>query len=797
MANLPLTGSQYWGAALNNYLRQMNSDISAVKNRLDNLQVAAAYSGSGWTGGTYNISIAAGSEDYATEYTSEPGLFEIVHNDACFHLSGELIFYNASQKSSTTIQLPENQSYLMTFSKGYSGDNYFVVHSVQQDADGKLVVAELTKSIHDTLTADGYYPLYAISSESSFTLAVNLDQMFVNKETYVLMGILKKTVDGGTKRVHFIRKTDSAFKNIYETRKGNLESFATVVPNPLRPRMRGIFEPIIEEEEGEEVTVDLKLCLASVTVDYQSNGISNGPSKASESDVDYLHPYDYRRFAPPASDNSDKSKRTRWVYQINTSEVNGQVTDTMAVMEFNADMRLGSSAFDSSRMYGVYISVFGDFLIQPRGALSESIPVTKMTNDYIWDLGSDSNFRTGGLVLLGVFYKQNGLWQYMHATTNSISPSYLSAKSVEDANLVHLPDTTYLSYISSGNSVSDVTQYSYKWIVPTGSQAVSPEAKYNVYYNTAFKASNEGTKGYSYTVPVVPYSFYTANVSTTEGSVGDFLGITIGGIKLSNLNALAEDSKLPSAYTLEIKPTREVRNYGKFVSGTFETAPSVSQENIFSSIYCINGITLADSVGASVNGPLTNVSKMEIASQFAIYEKVETADKRYSIHLQKHADSPSFSIAAVSNNVSSTEAPTLAPLVVDSSTLDLNVTGDINILAGGILTLGSGANKNIKVKNTIEFISDRRKKKNITSLDGRACLNTVKQLDAKQFQYLDSEKYTLGIIAQELEEACPEYRDMLVSIQDEIDCPQQRSVAEIKLLFILWQALREHLKGDE
>lgn len=794
MANLPLTGSQYWGAALNNYLRQMNSDISAVKNRLDNLQVAAAYSGSGWAGGTYNISIAAGSEDYATEYTNEPGLFEIVNNDACFHIDGELIFYNASQKSSTTIQLPENQSYLMTFSSNYSGDNYFIVHSVQQDSNGKLVVSALSKPIVQTLASDGYYPLYAISTESSFTLAVNLDQMFVNKETYVLMGILKKA-DG---RVHFIRKTDSAFKNIYETRKGNLESFATVVPSALRPRMRGIFEPVLEEREGEEAVVDLNLCLASVTVDYQSNGISNGPSTASESDVDYLHPYDYRRFAPPMSDNYDKNKRTRWVYQVNTSESNGVVTDHMAVLEFNSDLRLGTSSFDSSRMYGVYISVFGDFLIQPRGALSQSIPVTKMTNDYIWDLGSDSNFRTGGLVLLGVFYKQDGLWQYMHATTNSISPSYLSAKSVEDANLVHLPDTTYLSYISSGNAVSNVTQYNYKWVVPTDSQAASSEAKYNVYYNTAFKASNEGTKGYCYAVPVVPYNFYSTNVSTASGTVGDFLGITMGGIKLSYLDPLAASSKLPSAYTLEIKPTREVRNYGKFVSGTFETAPAVTQENVFSSVYCADKLTLADSAGIEVNGDLTNVSKMGIAAQFSIYENVVTPDKRYSIHLQKHTSSTSFSIAAVSNSVSNSVVPALTPLKVEASSMDiLTSTGNINILAGDILTLGSKDGANIKVKNTIEFISDRRKKKNITSLDGKTCLNTVKNLDAKQFQYLDSDKYTLGIIAQELEEVCPEYRDMLVSIHDEIDCPAQRSVAEIKLLFILWQALREHLKGDE
>ena len=77
-----------------------------------------------------------------------------------------------------------------------------------------------------------------------------------------------------------------------------------------------------------------------------------------------------------------------------------------------------------------------------------------------------------------------------------------------------------------------------------------------------------------------------------------------------------------------------------------------------------------------------------------------------------------------------------------------------------------------------------------------ACVRAVRDLDAKSFTYNDSNIDTLGLIAQDIEELLPEYKDLLVHSVQEGNLTDKRTVSETKLLFILWQAVRSLLKGE-
>ena len=53
---LPLQNSQYWGAALNNYLRHIDTNIAGLEEQMNNFKIATSYDGSGFIEG-YGLSI--------------------------------------------------------------------------------------------------------------------------------------------------------------------------------------------------------------------------------------------------------------------------------------------------------------------------------------------------------------------------------------------------------------------------------------------------------------------------------------------------------------------------------------------------------------------------------------------------------------------------------------------------------------------------------------------------------------------------------------------------------------------
>jgi hypothetical protein len=144
-----------------------------------------------------------------------------------------------------------------------------------------------------------------------------------------------------------------------------------------------------------------------------------------------------------------------------------------------------------------------------------------------------------------------------------------------------------------------------------------------------------------------------------------------------------------------------------------------------------------------------------------------------------------FNIVA-SKAVPTTAGAELAPLRLMGSNTTIEAQNNVFIKSGNP----------IQFNNTIVFTSDERCKTNIQDVSEEVCVNTVRNLDVKTFTYTDTNSDSIGIIAQELERLCPEYKDLLVFTTEEADLTDKKNVAEAKLLFILWKAVQYLLKKE-
>ena len=98
------------------------------------------------------------------------------------------------------------------------------------------------------------------------------------------------------------------------------------------------------------------------------------------------------------------------------------------------------------------------------------------------------------------------------------------------------------------------------------------------------------------------------------------------------------------------------------------------------------------------------------------------------------------------------------------------------------------ADGTIKCVSTL-YTSDKRYKTNIKPVSSLLCKQAVQDLNVYSYTYTDIEKDSLGMMAQDIENYLPEYAHLLVRE----DSTGKKHVEEHKLLFILWQAVKELL----
>ena len=725
MANLPLTGSQYWGAALNNYLRQVSSDVEDLKVQLANFSVAASFNGSGWKEGFYNLVDCVSMAPIA----GNTGVYQLTDSSSGV-LVGTLIFCT----SSGTISIPLERASGITMTYATSSNDSAkkpVKHLTYNTSEKKYEVEERSQTLNELLAVNGFYPVYAISDGGqSFSIAVNPNGEFIFSEGFVMLGLIEKT---GSNDFRFIKKTDSAYKSMYSTRHDNLNSYATIT------NTKGLLSV---ESNG------LFLNLSSAWIDYSSNGISEKQDAASEvsetNKADYKIPQDYKRFTSAG----------RRVYKIVTTSSGTNITHTWT--SITVQDALISSAFSTTQVYGIYISASGDIFIEegpaaytPRGEGK----IASLNTSHAWTLNTDTHFRTGGLVLIGAFYYDTtaAAWQKLQAASNSISPSFITNKYVESAEVIRWPSVTFSTNTTRSGTTDDYSTYKYH-VAINDTDVVSKDGTIHMYLDY----HGSGADKDKYAIPVVPDAFMSCNTSSHA-----FESLRFGAMKL----------EYATTSPITVTGVGKLTTYGGLVSSTsadqLVSDLTVSGQNIFRSTVLLGNTTIGNTASdiISIKGSITDISS--ITANTSGLSILGNTTFNENLNLNKYL---------VFNNDDQQILANDKTLTIKAKTLKLD--------------LGSA----LEVNHNILFTSDERCKYNINNIDTQACVDAVKNIDIKTFNYISNDIPSIGVIAQDIEKYLPEYADLLVTQTKDGVLEDKRNVAEVKLLFILWQAVKSLLK---
>lgn len=104
--------------------------------------------------------------------------------------------------------------------------------------------------------------------------------------------------------------------------------------------------------------------------------------------------------------------------------------------------------------------------------------------------------------------------------------------------------------------------------------------------------------------------------------------------------------------------------------------------------------------------------------------------------------------------------------------------------------------KNVEFKEgySINFVSDRRCKENISALKFNY-LDTILKTPVVHYNYLNDSIHQVGIIAQDLEDNLPANQDVFIRKTNSDGLKNRRSIAETKLVYILWKGLQEEAQA--
>lgn len=749
MANLPLTGSQYWGAALNNYLRQLSTDIDDLKIQLANFTVAASYSGSGWADHTYTLSDLPAT----AQIDGNAGVYRI--NDTfTAKIIGTLIFTSNSGTQSVTMEATSDVRFTFDLSEDDT-TTMRVVQSFVWDEDAQKYIWQVRGSELSTFCpTNGFYPIYIVNDETlGFKLGIVGRQEFIFNENYVLFGILQRSSSGGgTPDFRFIKKTDSAFKSIFDTRRENLTSYATIM------NATGLFTN----------STDLKINLGSLIVDYQSNGISGVVDDASAAgsvgaSTDYKLPYDYKRFGA----GSHRCYKISYTAPGATT-ISETWTEISAVDKNISDML---QANDTTHIYGVYMSVGGDLFIEESAqAYASTESLLSAATSTAWNLNANTAFRMGGLVLLGAYYydASASLWKSLQAASNSISPEFITNRYVENSEIIRWPSVHYSTNVTAskgvvGGTLDTFKEFQYEVLA---SSALSDVACIKMAAD--FAPTEDGTTGKKYyELPIAPDQFY----DTLYNNDASFKGIGSGGLQIYSVDSAKKGSII-------INDQGQLVVYSRLISTTADSY--ASDYNLTDYINVLRNTKLVGNVAIDVAGGSFSVD----------------GDIALSGNILKTTDKLTISAPGITLSTTGTD-----PIELAGGDLGVKISGSKGITSTNLTihgdTLKLSSNNNIELNKSLTFTSDRRCKSNIVSLRGDRCLEAVKNIDAKQFVYRHDNTPSLGVIAQDIEQYLPEYKELLVDIVADGEIADKRTVAETKLLFILWQAVRELVSRED
>lgn len=783
MPNLPQAGSQFWGAALNKYLRSVEQELDALRANMNTMTAAVAYSGSGWTEG-YTLTTTNATERGTDIYD--------VNANSIFTITGDLVItLNASSPRVTQIKK-------------------FELYWGSQDESGRPI--KLYKQVYNTNSAsvdlqmqgmgiqtldnapDGYYPVYlhiphsSTSAESEIYPIISYQEFIIN-ERYIMIGILRKI--GANYR--FLKKWDSAFKSLAQNRYDNFNPTAFLKITDTDPNNstanKTTIGNLFRESLGTDNKHTLTVCFNTSIIGYQGNGISAPYNTQSNNDFN-LHyiPSDIRYYSGNARD------RITLAYDANTSYT------TLTATACDNDINFTNAPNeDSGSIYGIYVTAFGDFVIQAVPIIYDITEDGKQVinqNELLrmsWSLNQDSQFLTGGLVFLGAYYYDYsvGHWCSVNAALNGVAPAAITGTQLEDGKFIYWPEQRFATAISDNKYAT----YQFKPTPLTGTDA---SLDYKLQLNSNYKLAESD----SYNIPVLPDSLYQLTVDADDNTAAH---VQLGVVKMAAYSAAAPwtitDTRLSggSGTDISVPTIGNLEAFNTTDTFTWTASGTVNIDDLTTLTMPNTSLTTTNGLKVSTTGDFALEATNSLSIDTAGALTVGGTTKPSSI---TQSTNGTFATQANATTITSTGNTTINST---GSSADVTITANNKCIIKGANGIEFKTNgKSIKINNTLEFTnnaytttSDRRCKENVTSLTGATCLQAVRNIDAKTFNYIGSDQTTLGVIAQDIEQYCPQYKDELVYIVEDAQIPDKRAVAEGKLLFILWQAVRELLITQE
>lgn len=423
-----------------------------------------------------------------------------------------------------------------------------------------------------------------------------------------------------------------------------------------------------------------------------------------------------------------------------------------------------NESFTASQ-YDFYLSISGKVFAQPHAENSQFTDYIVQSTE---DLRFYNVFKAGGLVYIGTYYPDSSYPKFCIAQSGGVPP-ILNATHY-DWNKVLIEEKEFYS--------DGTTDFYYKIdITPNNITAVN----HTIHLKMPESAS--------LMIPI----FDSNHISTTTNSISFISGA--GALEIAPLKLEVRDlrkfqtseltySGLDITSSVEGSYSSSLNSQRLLVSGPSNHVTEIKPNNIFvGTKYGYNGATSNDYLN------ITNNTIVYYASGAAAPTIQFVPGTIKGTILFNYSDI----------QVQATSKLLVQPTTGSAKTL-LTFQDNPAIIVGDKIRIGGipsddltdefltqiGENGEIRCVSTT-YTSDRRYKTNIQPLSNFSCLKAVKDLNVYTYTYLDTPKDSLGMMAQDIEELLPDYAHLLVHT----DNNGKKYVEEHKLLFILWQAVKE------
>lgn len=729
---LPGQNSKYWGYDLNNYLLSLDEKINGLESFHQNQQTIVQNVGPGFQTGTWDL-ITTKTENGVTTNLS---IGEYTLGGVC---SYEVYAGGTARR----------------YTHNFDNDPYKVfekVSVISYNSEGKLSYPS-----DESTTLPTTYPFYAVylffertADGNSDTVKTILCKDYIFRGDCVMIGSYEMQGSIFTPRVQTSSKT------LYQSGQDTIKSNASIVINSTEltsfPTNTSTYT--LKEGGTNKVFSDIYY--------FYTNGIN--PSAILEvvqkNTLNHGNGFDVGKF----SGLNEKGITYRYNENANIEE-GDSLTGPFS-----------PKGVSKGNMLCYYLAPSGNLYVQEHAAPT-NLPTAK---DYMLEasdpLRDKEGFITGGLVFIGAVYmRSDGVYQWISAKQNGISPVIIDVdnnnphKILIENNEYYVGSNVYkikLSKISDDHVAVHLTDY-----VKNPSNFI--DAKID-FITPEFRIFN----GNSIEGEVILNCFKDAN----NNQLGQLIlaGDETSGIILQGgdayskitLRHLDEDKIIINSKsdggTIILSGSPD--NYGCVLSGDGETFTIKCGQNQGGKFEVFEDST--EDFQVSVEG------KFKVKGNTTLTDgQVDIGTSINSNKFNVYNNSTFYGPVTIGTHSSSTFTVKRATILTEGFKTDSLETYYFN------------SNGNIKC-NDITFTSDIRLKTNLKPINPKICHDAVQKLSARTYTYTKNNYDTLGLIAQEIEEQLPEYAHLLVHENED----GEKMVSEHKLLFILWEALKQEIK---